>query len=59
MGALVYLTVLGTTQLKTFEVQTEYLDCFKRNIQSFGAISVCVVRDIDDTGKRALKIYSQ
>ena len=30
MGALVYLTLLGTTPLKTVDVQTEYLDYFTR-----------------------------
>ena len=30
LGALVYLTLLGTTLLKTVEVQTEYLDYYTR-----------------------------
>ena len=30
LGALVYLNLLGTTLLKTVEVQTEYLDYFTR-----------------------------
>ena len=47
MGALVYLTLLGTTLLKTFEVQTEYLDYFTRNIKSFGSSLICVVSDIE------------
>ena len=59
MGALVYLTLLDMTTLKTAEVQTEYLDYFTRNIQSFGSSFICVVSDMDETGKRALKIYSK
>ena len=58
-GGVVYLTLLETALLKTVEVQTEYLDYFTRNIQSFGSSSVCVVSDIDKTGNRALKLASQ
>ena len=36
LGAVVCLTLLETAPLKTVEVQTEYLDFFTRNIQSFG-----------------------
>ena len=32
---------------------------FTRNIQSFGLSLICVVCDIDETGKRALKLSSQ
>ena len=53
MGELVYITLLGTTLLKTVEVQTEYLYYFTRNIQSFGSTSICVVCGIDEIGKRA------
>ena len=56
---VVYLTLLETAPLKKVEVQTEYLDYFMRNIQSFGSISIYVISDIDDTGKRALKISMQ
>ena len=56
---LVYLTLFGTTPLKTVEVKTEYLDYFTRNILSFGLSSICVVSDIDKTGKRYLKLASQ
>ena len=58
-GALVYLTLLETKSLKIVEVETEYLDYFTRNIQSFGLSLICVVRDIDETGKRSLKLASQ
>ena len=58
-GAVVFLTFLETAQLKKVEVQTEYLDNFTRNIKSFGSSSICVVSDIDDTGKRALKLARQ
>ena len=59
LGALVYLTLLETTPLKTVEVQTEYLDYITKNIQPFGSSLVCLVSDIDETGKRALKLASQ
>ena len=59
MGALVYLTLLETALLKTVNVQTEYIDYFTRNIQSFGSSSICMVSDIDKTGKIALKISSK
>ena len=59
LGVLVYPTLLETTQLKTVEVQTEYIDNFMRNIQSFGSSYICVVSEIDKTGKRALKLDSQ
>ena len=59
MGALVYLNFVGTTQLKTVEVKTKYLDYFTRNIKCSGLSFICVVSDIDETGKRALKIASQ
>ena len=59
MGAVVSLTLLETAPLKTVEVQTEYLDYFTRNIQSFGSSLICVVSDIDKTGKRALKLARQ
>ena len=36
LGAVFYLTLLETALLKIFEVQTEYLGYFTRNIQSFG-----------------------
>ena len=56
---LVYLTLVDTTSLKTVEVKTEYLDYFTMSIKSFGSSLICVVSDIDETGKRALKIASQ
>ena len=56
LGVLVFLTLLETTPLKTIEVQTEYLGYFRRDIQSFGSSSICLVSDIDQTGKRALKL---
>ena len=56
MGAVVYLTLLETAPLKTVELQTEYLDYSTMNIQSFGFSLICVVSDIDKTGKRALKL---
>ena len=59
MGAVFYLTLLETAPLKTVEVQTEYLDYFTRDIQSFGSSLICVVRDIENTGKRALKLARQ
>ena len=59
VGAVVYLTLLETAPLKTVEVQTEYLDYFKINIQSFGLSSICVVNDVDKTGKRALNLARQ
>ena len=36
LGALFYLTLMETKQLKTVDVQTEYLDYFTRNIQYIG-----------------------
>ena len=45
--------------LKTVEVQTEYLDYFTRNIQSFGSISICVVSDIEETGEISVKLAIQ
>ena len=59
LGALVYLTLLETTPLKTVQVQTEYLDYFTGNIQPFGSSLVFLVIDIDETGKRSLKLASQ
>ena len=56
MGVLVYLNLLETTSLKTVEVKTEYLDYFTMNIKSFGSSLICVVSDIDETGKRDLKL---
>ena len=58
MGALVYLTLLETTPLKKVEVQTEYLDYFMSSIKYFGLGLICVVSNIDETGKRALKLAS-
>ena len=52
-------TLLDTAPLKTVEVQTEYLDYFMRNIKSFGSSSICVDSDIDETGKRYLKLTRQ
>ena len=45
--------------MKIVEVLTEYLDYFTRNIQSFGLSSIFVVSDIEDTGKRSVKLSSQ
>ena len=45
--------------MKTVEVQTEYLDYFMMDIQSFGLSLICVVSDIDETGTRALKLARQ
>ena len=59
LGALVYLTLLETEPLKTVGVQTEYLDYFTRSIQSIVLSLICVVSNIDETGKRSLKIASQ
>ena len=56
---VVYLTLLETAPLKTVEVQTEYPDYFTRNNQSFGLSLICVVSDIDKTGKIALKLARQ
>ena len=47
------------TPLKIVDVQTEYLDYFTWNIQSFGSIFICVVSDIDETRKRAFKLARQ
>ena len=55
LGTVVYLTLLETEPLKIVEVQTECLDYFTRNIQSFGSSSIYVVSDIDETGKRAFR----
>ena len=51
--------LVGDGIVETVEVQTEYLYYFTRNIQSFGSSLISVVSDIDDTGKRALKLVSQ
>ena len=51
--------LVGDALLKTVELQTEYLDYFTRNIQSFGPSLICVVSDIDETWKRALNITRQ
>ena len=59
LGALFYLNVLDKTPLKTVEVKTKYLDYFTRNIQSFASSLICVVSNIDETGKRALKLNIQ
>ena len=56
MGAVVYLTLLEKEPLKIVEVQTEYLDYFLWNIQSFGLSLICVVSDIDKTRKRYFKV---
>ena len=45
--------------LKTVEVQTEYLDYFTSNIQYFGSSLICVVSNIGNTGKIALKLASK
>ena len=49
MGVVVYITLLETEPFKTAEVQTEYLDYFTMNIQSFGLSSICVVCGIEET----------
>ena len=36
LGTVVYLTLLETALLKTVEVQTEYLEYYTIDIQSFG-----------------------
>ena len=59
MGAVVYLTLLEMAPLRTVEVQTEYLDYFTRDIQSFGSILIYVISDIDEAGKRDLKLAMQ
>ena len=56
---VVNLTLLVTTPLKIVEVQTEYLDYFTRNIKSFVSSLIFVVSNIDETGKRSLKLSSQ
>ena len=56
MGAVVYLTFLETSPLKTVEVQAEYLDYFTRNIQSFGLSSIYVVSEKNDIRKRYFKL---
>ena len=43
LGSVVYLTLLDTATLKKIEVQTEYLDYFTKNIQSFGSSLISVV----------------
>ena len=48
--------LVGDGTIENVEVQTEYLDYFKRNIQSFGSSLICVVCDIYNTDKRALKL---
>ena len=58
LGAVVYLTLLDMAPLKTAEVQTEYLDYLTKNKQSFGSSLICVVINIDKTGKRALNTAS-
>ena len=58
-GAVVYLTLFETAPLKTVKAQTKDLDYFTRNMQSFGSSSICVVSDIDETGKRDLKLARQ
>ena len=40
-------------------VETEYLDFFTRNIQSFGLSLIGVVSDIDETWKTDLRLASQ
>ena len=59
MGALFYLTLLETTPLKIVEVKTEYLVYFTSNIQSFGSSLIYVVSNIEETGKRELKLDSK
>ena len=41
--------LVGDSTIENSEVQTEYLDYFTGNIQSFGSILICVVCDIDET----------
>ena len=59
LDALVYLTLLETTLLEKVEMQNEHLDYFTVNIEYFCSVSICVVSDIDKTGKRYFKIDSQ
>ena len=59
MGTVVYLTLLEMAPLKKVEVQTEYLDFLTSNIQPFGSSPICVVSNIDETGKRDLKLARQ
>ena len=59
VGRSFYLTLLETAPLKTVDLQTEYLDYFSRNIQSFGLSLICVVSDKKDTRKIDFKIASQ
>ena len=51
--------LVGDGTVEEVEVQTEYLEYFTRNIQTFGLSLICVVSDIDETGKRALKLSRQ
>ena len=48
--------LVGDSTVEKVEVQTEYLDYFTSNIQSFGSILICVVSDIYETKKRYLKL---
>ena len=59
MGAVVYIALLETEPLKIVDVETEYLDYFTRNTQSFGSSLICVLSNIGETGKRALKLARQ
>ena len=56
-GCLPNLVGYGTVE--KVEVQTEYLDYFSRNIQSFGSSLICVVSDIDETRERDFKLARQ
>ena len=58
-GVILDLTLLYTATLKAVEVQTEYLAYFTRDIQSFGLSLICVVSNIDETGKIALMLDRQ
>ena len=59
LGALVYLTLFGIYIIENIWGVNCIPREFTRNIQSFCLSSICVVCDIDKTGKRALKLSIQ
>ena len=59
LGELVYLTLFGIDTVEdSWGVNWIYRE-FTRNIQSFGLSLICVVCDIDETGKIDLKLVTK
>ena len=59
LGILVYLTLFGIDTVEIIWCVNWIIRHFTSNIQSFGSSLICVVCNIDETGKRNLKLASK